>query len=80
MCVDARYVNQGIGVKLMQYAESRARELGMAQLFCLSTQAFNYFQQKGGFVPGTPDDLPPLRRERYDMSGRRSMVLLKKLG
>ncbi len=79
VCVDARYVNQGIGVKLMQYAETRARELGVGQLFCLSTQAFNYFQQKGGFVPGTPDDLPPPRRERYDSSGRRSMVLLKKL-
>jgi amino-acid N-acetyltransferase len=79
VCVDTRYENQGIGGKLMQFAEGRARELNVAQLFCLSTQAFNYFQQKGGFVPGTPDDLPPSRRERYEASGRRSVVLLKKL-
>ena len=56
-----------------------ARTLGASELFCLSTQAFNYFQQKGGFTPGTPDDLPPPRRERYDKSGRRSLVLVKKL-
>jgi amino-acid N-acetyltransferase len=80
VCVDARYENQGIGGKLIHYAESRARGMGAGVLFCLSTQAFNYFQQKGGFSPGTPDDLPAERRERYERSGRRSLVLLKKLG
>jgi amino-acid N-acetyltransferase len=79
VCVNARFENQGIGAKLMQYAESQARAAGLAELFCLSTQAFNYFQQKGGFTPGTPDDLPPTRRDRYDRSGRRSLVLTKKL-
>ncbi len=79
VCVDARYENQGIGAKLMQYGEARARAAGVAELFCLSTQAFNYFQQKGGFTQGTPDDLPPVRRERYDRSGRRSLVLKKRL-
>jgi amino-acid N-acetyltransferase len=79
VCVSPRFENQGIGAKLMQYAEGQARASGAAVLFCLSTQAFNYFQQKGGFVPGTPDDLPPSRRERYDRSGRRSLVLLKSL-
>jgi amino-acid N-acetyltransferase len=79
VCVDRRYENQGIGGRLMQYGENLARARGATELFCLSTQAFNYFQQKGGFVPGTPDDLPPARRERYDRSGRRSLVLRKKL-
>jgi amino-acid N-acetyltransferase len=79
VCVDQRYENQGIGAKLMQYAEAQARARGAAELFCLSTQAFNYFQQKGGFTTGTPDDLPPARRERYDRSGRRSLVLVKRL-
>ena len=79
VCVGPRYENQGIGAKLMQYAEAQARAAGVNVLFCLSTQAFNYFQQKGGFTPGRPDDLPPARRERYERSGRRSLVLLKKL-
>jgi amino-acid N-acetyltransferase len=79
VCVNSRYENQGIGAKLMQYAETQARAAGFTQLFCLSTQAFNYFQHKGGFTQGTPDDLPPGRRERYDRSGRRSLVLFKTL-
>jgi amino-acid N-acetyltransferase len=79
VCVNARYENQGIGAKLMQFTEAQARAAGVAQLFCLSTQAYNYFQQKGGFAPGSPDDLPPGRRERYERSGRRSLVLFKKL-
>jgi amino-acid N-acetyltransferase len=79
VCVDAKYENQGIGAKLMQYAEAQARTGGAHELFCLSTQAFNYFVQKGGFRLGTPDDLPPVRRERYERSGRRSQVLTKDL-
>ncbi|HSD66535.1 MAG TPA: amino-acid N-acetyltransferase, partial [Vicinamibacteria bacterium] len=71
--------NQGIGRTMVQFVESRARELGLSCLLALSTQAFSYFQSKGGFVEGTPDDLPPARRARYDASGRRSKVLVKKL-
>jgi amino-acid N-acetyltransferase len=79
VCVDPNYENQGIGAKLMHYAEAQARAMGVEQLFCLSTQAVNYFVQKGGFALGVPDDLPPARRERYERSGRRSQVMVKKL-
>jgi amino-acid N-acetyltransferase len=79
MCVEPKFENQGIGGRLMQFAESQARAGGAAELFCLSTQAFNYFVQKGGFRLGTPDDLPNARRQIYDASGRRSQVLTKKL-
>jgi amino-acid N-acetyltransferase len=48
-------------------------------VFCLTTQAVNYFVKKGHYALGTPDDLPPLRRQRYDASGRRSQVLKKAL-
>ena len=71
--------NQGIGRKLIQFVENKARELGVEELLTLSTQAFSYFQSKGGFVEGTPDDLPASRREKYEVSGRNSKVLLKKL-
>ncbi len=77
--VDPRYENQGIGGKLIQYVEVVARGKGLGELFCLSTQAINYFIQKGGFGVGTPEDLPPARRERYDQSNRKSKVLVKKL-
>ncbi len=78
--VGASHEHQGIGRRLMQFVESRARELGLQSLFTLSTQAFNYFQSKGGFAEGTPDDLPPARRDKYDRSGRNSRVLIKPLG
>jgi amino-acid N-acetyltransferase len=77
--VSPSHENQGIGKKLIQFAESKARELGVSELLTLSTQAFTYFQSKGGFSEGTPDDLPPARREKYDQSGRNSKVLVKKL-
>ena len=77
--VKPSHENQGIGRKLIQFVETKARELGLNELLTLSTQAFTYFQSKGGFVEGTPEDLPPFRREKYDASGRNSKILLKKL-
>jgi amino-acid N-acetyltransferase len=77
--VSPLHENQGIGRKLIQFAESKAREMGMSDLLVLSTQAFTYFQSKGGFAEGSPEDLPPARREKYEQSGRNSKVLVKKL-
>jgi amino-acid N-acetyltransferase len=77
--VDPIYENQGIGKKLVQFVENKAREMGLRELLTLSTQAFTYFQMKGGFTEGTPDDLPSDRREKYDQSGRNSKVLIKPL-
>jgi amino-acid N-acetyltransferase len=77
--VSPAHENQGIGRKLLQFVENKARELGFNELIALSTQAFTYFQSKGGFIEGSPDDLPPGRREKYDQSGRNSKVLVKKL-
>src|SRR5216117_3231055 len=77
--VNPSHENQGIGRKLIQFAESKAREMGLNELLALSTQAFTYFQSKGGFAEGTPDELPPGRREKYEQSGRMSKVLVKKL-
>jgi amino-acid N-acetyltransferase len=77
--VASSHENQGIGRKLIQFVENKAREIGLSELLTLSTQAFTYFQSKGGFAEGTPDDLPPARREKYEASGRNSKVLVKKL-
>jgi len=77
--VSSSHENQGIGRKLLQFVENKAKELNLGELLTLSTQAFTYFQSKGGFAEGTPDDLPSARREKYDQSGRNSKVLVKKL-
>ena len=77
--VSPAHENQGIGRKLIQFVEERARQLRLERLLALSTQAFTYFKSKGGFVEGTVDDLSPARRERYEQSGRNSKVLVKRL-
>jgi amino-acid N-acetyltransferase len=77
--VSSAHENHGIGRKLIQFVENKAREAGLTELITLSTQAFTYFQSKGGFAEGSPDDLPAARREKYDQSGRNSKVLVKKL-
>jgi amino-acid N-acetyltransferase len=77
--VSPSHENQGIGRKLIQFVENKAREAGLDELLVLSTQSFTYFQSKGGFTEGSPNDLPPARREKYDQSGRNSKVLVKRL-
>jgi amino-acid N-acetyltransferase len=77
--VSAPHENQGIGRKLLEFVEDRATSMGLTRLIALSTQAFTYFQSKAGFAEGTPADLPPERREKYERSGRNSKVLVKQL-
>lgn len=77
--VSPAHENQGIGRKLIQFVENRARQLGLDRLLALSTQAYAYFMTKGGFSEGSPDDLSPTRRAGYNQSGRNSKVLVKQL-
>ncbi len=71
--------NQGLGRKLMSFVENLARERGFSKLIALSTQAFVYLQQKGGFTEVGPEILPPVRRAKYESSGRNSRILIKNL-
>jgi amino-acid N-acetyltransferase len=79
LSVSGAHENMGIGQKLMTFAEDAAKHKGVKTIFLLSTRAFNYFQQKGGFKEGSPNDLPTGRREKYEASGRNSKVLIKSL-
>jgi len=75
--VSKNHSGEGYGRKLMAYVEQLAAQKGVKEIFALSTQAFAYFQQKGGFQETTPDILPAGRREKYEQSGRNSKVLIK---
>ena len=77
--VGKSHENQGYGRKLMAFVENLAREKGVKTLFALSTQAFNYLQQKGGFNAAEPSALPPARLKKYEASGRNTVVLVKTL-
>ena len=77
--VSKNHEGQGYGRKLMSFAEQLAVERGFQHLFALSTQAFNFFQQKGGFVEVAAEDLPAERRKKYDASARHSKIMMKPL-
>jgi len=77
--VSKAHENQGHGKKLLAFVENLAREKGVKNLFALSTQAYSYLQQKGGYHSAEPSFLPAARRAKYEASGRNSMVLLKQL-
>lgn len=79
LSVSGAHENLGIGQKLMLFAEDAAKQRGVKSIFLLSTRAFNYFQQKGGYKEGSPENLPPARKEKYDSSKRNSKVLVKQL-
>lgn len=75
--VSKNHEGQGYGRKLVSFAEQLAGEKGMRHLFALSTQAFNFFQQKGGFLEVGPEELPAERRRKYEASARNSKIMLK---
>lgn len=70
---------QGHGRKLMTFAEQLAAEKGMRQIFAVSTQTYNFFQQKGGYSEVTADVLPPERLRKWEASGRKSKVIIKSM-
>lgn len=77
--VHPSHENQGIGLKLIQFVENRAKELKVDTLFLLSTQAFAYFHTKAAYHEGSAEDLPPERRKKYNQSGRNSRILVKQI-
>lgn len=77
--VSKTHENQGYGRKLVNFVESQARQRGMQRIFALSTQAYNFLQQKGGYQAAAPSDLPATRLAAYHASGRNSRILVKEL-
>ena len=75
--IHSGYQGAGRGDQLFEAAEREARSAGATSLFVLSTQATQWFQERG-FVPVDVDNLPVDRRELYNFT-RRSKVLVKRL-
>ncbi len=73
--VDSGYKGNGIGNKIVSYLQIKARELGMKQVFVLTTQAGDYFMGLG-FTMASVDSLPEARKEKYNQN-RNSKVLIK---
>lgn len=77
LAVTTQFRRGGIGERLMQHIEARARASGLERLFVLTTRTEHWFRERG-FVEVSPDQLPKQKRELYNYE-RRSKVLAKEL-
>jgi len=69
---------QGDGDRMLKRIEQRARAMGLASIFVLTTRTMHWFIKRG-FVQVDPEWLPEERKRKYNRD-RRSQVLVKKLG
>ena len=77
LAVHPDYRGEGRAAQLLEYIERRARELGLGELFVLSTRTAHWFHERG-FQPAGVERLPGRRRDLYNWQ-RRSKVFVKPL-
>ena len=75
LAVHPEYRNQGRGDALLKYIERQSRQLGIQQLFVLTTRTAHWFRERG-FKAGKLEKLPIKRRELYNYQ-RNSKVFIK---
>lgn len=77
LTVSPQSQGQGDGEKILKRIEQRARAMGLASIFVLTTRTMHWFIKRG-FQPVDPDWLPDARKRKYNWD-RRSQVLVKNL-
>ncbi|WP_345532398.1 amino-acid N-acetyltransferase [Viridibacterium curvum] len=77
LAVTAEYRRAGLGERLLQHVEQRARAQGLTKLFVLTTRTEHWFRERG-FAEVGPEALPGRKRDLYNFQ-RRSKVLMKSL-
>jgi amino-acid N-acetyltransferase len=77
LAVHPQYRRWGYGEQLMRRIETRARAVGIKQLFVLTTLTAHWFRERG-FVEKTLDELPEEKRLVYNLQ-RRSKIFAKTL-
>lgn len=65
--------DSGYGEILLEHIIHTAKAQGLKYLFALSTQTGEWFQERG-FLPTSPDQLPPERQIEYQANRRHSAV------
>lgn len=78
LAVHTSYQHSGYGSRMLQHLEKKARELGINQLFVLTTQTLHWFREHG-FKKCEIRQLPVARRKTYNYQ-RNSKVLMKTIG
>lgn len=77
--VKMAHEGRGYGRELVLHAEEIARGKAIPRVFALSNRAADFFKDKLGYRPASVDDLPGVRRQQYEASGRDSHVFTKTL-
>ena len=77
LAVNPFYRDGGRGERLLEYAEGKARAVGLKSLFVLSTRTTHWFLERG-FTESALESLPERRRAHYNYD-RRSKVFIKAL-
>lgn len=79
-CLYVKQSHEGLGYGkvLVQAAEHRARKLGLASVFALTTRAVRFFENLG-YKAGLPESVPGERMRKLAESARQSTVLVKEL-
>ncbi len=72
------YQGAGRGEQLLAWCRAESKRLGLKRIFVLTTQSSRWFMERG-FVPSSPDILPPERKKLYDPD-RKSQVLVSEVG
>ena len=77
LTVDHATTEQSIGTKLLEHIEKQARSQSIQNLFVLTTQASDWFKERG-FVKSSVEALPEDRQVLYNYQ-RNSLILKKEL-
>jgi amino-acid N-acetyltransferase len=77
--VKQAHEGRGYGIELVRHAEKMARLHGIPRVVALSNRAADFFTHKLGYSPATLHDLPLMRRQQYEASGRDSLVFSLRL-
>ena len=75
LTVSPEVQGQGDGDRILKRVEQRARAMGLASVFVLTTRTMHWFIKRG-FQPADADWLPEARKRKYNWD-RRSQVLVK---
>jgi len=77
LVVHPDYQKSGYADKLLNFAEKKAKNEGINQLFALTTHTEHWFLQRG-FNNGSKEDLPSVKANSYNQQ-RNSKILIKTL-
>lgn len=75
--VKQAHEGRGYGIDLVHHAESMAVERRIPRVFALTNRAADFFRERLGYTQGSPADLPKERRDKYEASGRDSLVFFR---